>query len=316
MPEKSTCVTLGPALARYGFGEGHPFGPDRMRVYQERLRATGVDELVRIIEPRMASRDDLLLFHTQDYVSQVERQSETGTGYLDYGDTPAFAGVFEAAATVVGSTLHSVDLIMQGDCRRAFVPIAGLHHARRDTAAGFCVFNDCGVAIEHLKARHGIPRVAYVDIDAHHGDGVFYAFVEDPDVIIADIHEDGDYLYPGTGAASEDGRGKADGTKLNVPLPPGAGDGDFLRAWEKCEAFLEGFAFDFVLLQCGADGLAGDPITHLEYSAAAHTHAARRLVELAEARCEGRLLALGGGGYNRNNLAEAWTAVTRVLATA
>lgn len=315
MPEKSTCVTLGPALARYGFGEGHPFGPDRMGVYEARLKKEGLDRQVRILEPRMASRDDLQLFHTKDYVSRVERQSETGTGYLDYGDTPAFTGVFEAASTVVGSVLQSVDRIMDGDCYRAFVPIAGMHHARRDSAAGFCVFNDCGVAIEHLKARHWIQRIAYVDIDAHHGDGVYYAFVDDPAVIIADIHEDGEYLYPGTGAAEEDGEGAADGTKLNLPMPPGANDGDFLRAWERVEAFLQGFAFDFILFQCGADSLAGDPITHLEYSAAAHTHAARRLVELAEAGCRGRLLVLGGGGYNRENLAEAWSAVTRVLTT-
>jgi acetoin utilization protein AcuC len=201
---------------------------------------------------------------------------------------------------------------MRGECRRAFVPIAGLHHAARDRAAGFCVFNDCGVAIEQLK-RAGLKRVAYVDIDAHHGDGVFYGFEEDAAVIFADLHEDGRYLYPGTGFAGETGRGLAAGTKLNVPLPPGADDAVFAQRWPAVLAHLEKFAPEFVLLQCGADSIAGDPITHLRFSPAVHGRAARELGELADRLGHGRLLALGGGGYNRTNLAQAWTAVVENL---
>jgi acetoin utilization protein AcuC len=202
---------------------------------------------------------------------------------------------------------------MAGTCLRAFTPIGGLHHARRDSAGGFCVFNDPGVAVETLRARLGVHRLVYVDIDAHHGDGMYYAFAEDPDVFIADIHEDGRFLYPGTGHSRETGTGPATGTKLNIPMLPDADDSAFMQAWAKVEDFVDFAKPEFILLQCGADSLAGDPITHLRYTPAAHSHAARRLCTLADKHCNGRLLAMGGGGYNRQNLAVAWTAVLRSL---
>ena len=186
-------------------------------------------------------------------------------------------------------------------------------HASRGHAAGFCVFNDCGVAAEVLRSRFGLKRVAYVDIDAHHGDGVFYSFEDDPYLLFADIHEDGRYLYPGTGAASETGVGAAKGTKLNLPLPPGADDAEFHRAWARIETYLEESQPEFILFQCGADSLEGDPITHLRLSEEAHAHAATRLCALANRSAQGRLLAMGGGGYNRRNLARAWTRVVRSM---
>ena len=268
---------------------------------------------MQLLEPRSASYEELLSFHTPAYVDFVRERSTSGQGFLDAGDTPAFRGVYEAAAYVVGATLNAVDAIMDGRCRRAFVPIAGLHHAARDHAAGFCVFNDCGVAIELLRRRAGVKRIAYVDIDAHHGDGVFYAFEDDADVIIADVHEDGRYLYPGTGGVHETGKGAAVGTKLNLPLPPGASDTAFAQVWPQVIAHLERFEPEFVLLQCGADSLEGDPITHLRLTAASHGRAARELAELADRLGHGRVLALGGGGYNRGNLAQAWSAVVENL---
>ena len=165
--------------------------------------------------------------------------------------------------------------------------------------------------IEQLRHRWGLSRVAYIDIDAHHGDGVFYAFEEDPDVSFADIHEDGRFLFPGTGAAHETGRGRAAGTKLNIPLPPSAGDEAFWPAWERVEAYLEARRPEFIIVQCGADSLEGDPITHLRYSEEAHAHAAARLASIADRLCEGRLLGVGGGGYNRRNIARAWARVVR-----
>jgi len=313
-PQSSpTCVYVGEALARYGFGHGHPFGPDRLEVFWNEARAQDLDARVAVCEPVQAARGVIERFHTNAYVERVISQSVDGAGFLDYGDTPAFPGVYEAAATVVGSTVDAVARVMDGRCRRAFVPIAGLHHARRDMAAGFCVFNDCGVAIETLRSVHGVQRVAYVDIDAHHGDGVFYAFEDDPDCIIVDLHEDGGYLYPGTGAAGESGTGRAVGTKLNLPLPPDSEDAPFMAAWERAEAFIDAAAPEFILFQCGADSLAGDPITHLRYSALAHRHAATRLCALAERHCAGRLVAMGGGGYNRGNVARAWTAVLQAM---
>ncbi len=311
--EKPVAVYVGEALAAYGFGEGHPFGPDRMGVFWQRMQALGLDARVQVCDPVSADDNQIRRFHTAAYLERVKRQSKTGKGYLDSGDTPAFKGVYEAAATVVGTVLAALDNVMAGRCRQAFVPIAGLHHASRGEAAGFCVFNDCGIAIETLRREYGIRRLAYVDIDAHHGDGVFYAFEDDPDVCIVDLHEDGRYLYPGSGAVEESGRGAAAGTKLNIPMPPNAGDELFFKAWTTAEAFLEQAQPGFILFQCGADSLDGDPITHLRYSSAAHRHAAERLQALAERQCDGRLLALGGGGYNRDNLAAAWTAVVAAL---
>jgi acetoin utilization protein AcuC len=268
---------------------------------------------VTLLDPQSASIDELELFHTPEYVRFVMDRSQSGSGMLDAGDTPAFRGVFEAAACVVGSSLKATEWIMAGAHRRAFVPIAGLHHAARDHAAGFCVFNDCGVVIEHLRRRHGMHRIAYVDIDAHHGDGVFYAFEQDPDVIIADLHESGDSLYPGTGSEQESGRGAAAGTKLNVPLPAGADDAAFADVWPAMLAHVERFAPQFVLLQCGADSIAGDPIAHLRLSPASHARAARELALLADRLGHGRVLAMGGGGYDRGNLARTWSGVVEAL---
>lgn len=308
-----TCVYIGDELARYGFGQGHPFGPDRLDAFWKQAQASGLDARITRCVPVSADRDSLERFHTREYVDRVIRQSETGTGYLDLGDTPAFPGVYEAACYVVGSVLDAVKRLQAGECRHAFVPIAGLHHARRDSAAGFCVFNDCGIAIETLRQVYGLQRIAYVDIDAHHGDGVFYAFENDPELMIADLHEDGRFLYPGTGSAEETGRGAAQGTKLNIPMPPAAGDDAFREAWGRVESLVEKFRPEFILFQCGADSIAGDPITHLAYTPATHRHAAAGLCRLAERHCSGRLLAMGGGGYNRQNLALAWSAVLETL---
>lgn len=302
-------VYHGEALAAYGFGQGHPFGPDRLNAFWQELTRRGLDRQCDIGTPVACGEDDLALFHTPDYIARVKRQSQTGEGYLDYGDTPAFPGVFEASSVVVGSVLDGLKNILAGHCRRVFVPIAGLHHARRDGAAGFCVFNDIGVLIEALRKQHGIRRVAYVDIDAHHSDGVFYAFEDDPDLIFADIHEDGRYLYPGTGAATETGTGKAKGTKLNIPMEPGADDTAFHRVWPQVEEFVRAGKPEFIILQAGADSVAGDPITHMQYTPAVHAHAATRLCALADKFCRGRILATGGGGYDRANLARAWCAV-------
>jgi acetoin utilization protein AcuC len=306
-------VYKGEALANYGFGSEHPFGPDRHDVFQSVLSQSAFADEITYAAPRRGTAEELALFHTAEYIDFVSQMSAGGTGYLDGGDTPAYPGIFDSASVVVGTTLAAVDAVMAGHARRAFVPIAGLHHAARAQAAGFCVFNDCGVAIEYLRSRHKLRRIAYVDIDAHHGDGVFYGFVSDPDLLFADIHEDGRFLYPGTGAADETGRGAAEGTKLNIPLLPGAGDAEFSVAWEKVMRYVDEAAPEFIIMQCGADSLAGDPITHLCYSEESHATAAAGLCSLADRHCSGRIVATGGGGYNRQNLSRAWTRVVEAL---
>jgi len=310
----STHLFLSPELGRYGFPEGHPLSVDRQGAFWRHARALGLDRKVVLRDiGAPASRAEIELFHDADYVDRVIEASRRGSGYLDYGDTPAFPGCYEVAAHVVGAALEGARRIMAGEARRSFQPIGGLHHARRAGAAGFCVFNDPGILIETLRAKHGVRRIAYVDIDVHHGDGVFYEFEEDADVVCVDIHEDGQFLYPGSGSVHETGSGAAEGTKLNLPLAPGSGDREFVRAWEKAEWFVDAARPEFVILQCGADGLAGDPLADLRLTAAAHAHAARRLVALAERHARGRLMAFGGGGYSLENLSAAWCAVLEVL---
>ena len=300
---------VGEALGKYGFPDGHPFGTDRQDAFWKESVKQGLDRQAKLAEPRAASRKEIERFHTANYVARVDELSELGVGCIDYGDTPAYPGVYDASAAVVGAALEGLERVMSGEVYRTFQPIGGLHHARRDGGAGFCVFNDCGVVIDTLREKYGIRRVAYVDIDVHHGDGLYYPYEGDPEVFVADIHEDGMFLYPGTGDAAEVGKGAAAGTKLNIPMQPGAGDPQFMREWERVVEFLRKSRPEFIVFQCGADSLAGDPLAHLKYSPAAHAHAAQSLCELANELAQGRIMGFGGGGYNRTNLALAWNAV-------
>ncbi|WP_428609016.1 acetoin utilization protein AcuC [Sedimenticola sp.] len=305
-------VYAGEALARYGFGEGHPLGPDRFYAFWQALQQSELFKQCTIKAPVQGHTEDALLFHTPEYVKRVQQLSAQGIGMLD-PDTPVFPGLFEIALVVVGTVLDAVNEIMLGHTDQAFVPIAGLHHASRTSSAGFCVFNDCGIAVEALRQRHGVQRVLYFDIDAHHADGVFYAFEQDPELLFIDLHEDGRYLYPGTGSKTETGSGPARGTKLNIPMPPGATDEIFFHIWPQITEFMERHQPEFIILQCGADSLAGDPITHLQYSGDVHYRTANYLRHYAQKNGNGRVLALGGGGYNHANIAQAWLQVVRGL---
>ncbi|MDA4111470.1 MAG: acetoin utilization protein AcuC [Thaumarchaeota archaeon] len=304
-------IAFGEESNLYSFPGGHPLNNSRTKLFEEALlKLAGENsEQISIVKPVRASEKDLLLFHEQRYVDFVKQKSKEGTGFLDYGDTPSFPGVYEASLYTVGSSQFGLDQIVQGKVDHFFNPVGGLHHARRERAGGFCVFDDCAVVISRAIDEMGMKRVAYVDIDAHHGDGVYYGFKSDERVIIGDIHEDGAYLYPGTGFAYETGEGKGKGSKLNIPLGPGCGDAAFIEAFDRIETFIAGFNPEFIFLQCGADGLKSDPLTHLEYSSKAHAYATSRLHKLSHEICGGRMLAMGGGGYNPQNVRDAWIAV-------
>ena len=306
---QQVAVFVDEPLAKYRFPPGHPFSIDRQGAFWHEAHARGLDKQVDVRCARPAQRSELTRFHTPSYVDLVESASRRGLGWLDDGDTPVFTGMYEAASAVVGAAMEGVEWIMAGENRRSFQPVGGLHHARPDGAAGFCVFNDLGVVIRTLRETHGIRRIAYVDIDVHHADGVFYPFEDDAELIFADIHEDGRYIYPGTGFAYETGKGAARGTKLNLPLLPGSGDQDFLDAWESVLDHLHRHAPEFIVFQCGADSLRGDPLGHLRYTPAAHAHAAQSLCRLADESCHGRLMAFGGGGYELRNVSAGWCAV-------
>jgi acetoin utilization protein AcuC len=310
-PEVLLCT--GEALRRYGFPDGHPLSADRQQAFLDEAERRRLLASVRRLPPRIAGADELSAFHTRAYLERVMQRSQLGAGWLDYGDTPIFPGVFEAAGAVGGTALDALAQVVAGETPRSFQPIGGLHHARRDAAAGFCVINDVGLVIERLRREHGVQRIGYVDIDVHHGDGVFYEYEEDPDVVVVDIHEDGRFLYPGTGHASECGVGRGEGSKLNLPLQPGATDAEFLRAWEMAEEFLRDRRPQFILMQAGVDCLEGDPLAHLTLTPRAHAHATARLCRLANELCAGRLMVFGGGGYDLRNIARGWSTVLEEL---
>ena len=306
---KEVQLYVGEALGRYGFPNGHPFGPDRQDAFWKEAEKQGLPKRVTLREPRVAKREEIERFHKHEHVERVRVLSSEGYGSIDYGDTPAYPGVYDASANVVGAALDGLDA---RDERRVLSHVpADRRPASRAarTAAGFCVFNDCGVVIDTLRSQYGVKRVAYVDIDVHHGDGLYYPYEEDPDLIYADIHEDGRFLYPGTGHDYERGKGAGEGLKLNMPMQPGSGDKEFYAAWERVVAHLRQHKPEFIVFQCGADSLAGDPLAHLQYTPKAHAHAARSLCALANEMTQGRIMGFGGGGYNRGNLAAAWCGV-------
>jgi acetoin utilization protein AcuC len=299
----------------YGFPGFHPLSSKRLRMVQARIEERGILERDNIVnvEAHPVPLNILRLFHTQGHIDLVKRLSEEGRGYLDHGDTPAYPGMYEDSLVVVGASIQGVEAVWKGTVDTGFQCSGGLHHARPDRSAGFCIFNDIGVGIAYLFNHLGAERILYVDIDAHHGDGVFYSFYDDPRLWIGDIHQDGRTLYPGTGFEWERGEGEAEGTKLNIPLPPGASDKELLKAVEEVVEHGRRAEPEMILLQAGADCIEGDPITWLRYSLDGHLSAVKRIHQLAEEICDGKLLVFGGGGYNLENTAEAWANILDFL---
>lgn len=310
-------IIYGQELLRYSFPPPHPFNRSRALAFWKELSSSNLidSENLRIYKPRMADDKEVMAFHTKEYIEYVKKASKLGYGTLNGGDTPAFSGVYEASLYTVGATLLGLELVMKNEVSHIFNPVGGLHHAAKDRAAGFCVFNDVAVAMAVAKEKYGIDKILYVDIDAHHGDGVFYEFYSDPYVYIADIHEDGHYLYPGTGYRHEVGEGEGKGKKLNIPLPPRADDGQFINAFDEIVEFAENIKPELIILQAGADGILGDPLTHLAYTPKAHSYATKKLHEISHKYSNGRIIATGGGGYNTTNVAKAWLEVIRSLAS-
>jgi acetoin utilization protein AcuC len=268
-----------------------------------------------VITPREATREDLLLFHRPEYLRLVKEMSEVGTGYLDQGDTPAFKGCYEASALATGASLTAVDSVMSGDVAHAINIAGGLHHAHPDRASGFCIFNDPAICIAHLRKKYGMERILYLDIDAHHGDGVMYGFYSDPALLDIDFHEDGRHLFPGTGFTKEVGEGEAAGLKINVPLSPFADDTTYLGLFEKIvPPAVRKYRPQVLLLQCGADSHANDLLAHLQITTRTYRRIITAVHEMAHEVADGRLVVFGGGGYNIANVARAWTAAACVLA--
>lgn len=311
------------ALDAYDLGPDHPFRPERVSravamMHEQGLLAGGALEP---IEFEAATREELLRVHSAAYLDVVERASGPGEFWppqagIGPGDTPAFPGMHEAAALVCGATGAALKAVTSGAYVRAFSPAGGLHHAHRDYASGFCVYNDIAVAIAGALHRQADLRIAYIDIDAHHGDGVQDIFYEEPRVLTVSMHESGRYLFPSTGDVDERGCGTGLGSAVNVPMPPLADDACYLLAFDEVVApAARAFQPDFIVAQCGADAHWSDPLTTLGLTLGGFKTLYERIVALADGLCDGRLVATGGGGYSWQRVVpRAWTLLAGVLA--
>ncbi len=307
----NTALILNPFAPRYDLGQHHPFKAIRPELVVSLLEAYGLNLNLRSSHP--ATLEQLLSVHSSGYVNRVIRASggEAVADATDYGigtsDTPIFSGMHEATMSVLGGTLEAARLVTSGAVRRAFNLAGGLHHAQRDRGSGFCVYNDLSVAIRAMT--HQGLRVAYLDVDAHHGDGVQWLHYDESSVLTISLHETGRYLFPGTGFTYELGRGEGLGYSLNLPLEPYTQDDGYLNCLERIlEPALHWFRPDVLVLQGGADSHQDDPLAELSLTTQGYGRVYRLAVELADRFAGGRVIATGGGGY------ATYTAVPRVWA--
>lgn len=292
------------ALVAYDFGPSHPLNPIRVDLTMRLARALGLLDLenVRIVTPEVADDDLLALVHDREYIEAVRRVgAEPDRPDLSRGlgtpDNPAFAGMHEAAALVVGASVRAAQAVWTGESEHALNVAGGLHHAMPGAASGFCVYNDPAIAIAWMLA-HGAERVAYVDVDVHHGDGVERVFWDDPRVLTISIHESGRYLFPGTGFPEDIGGPDAVGLAVNVALPPGTTDSSWLRAFDGVvPPLLAEFEPDVLVSQQGCDSHVLDPLAHLGLTVDAQRTSYALLHRLAHKHAHGKWLAFGGGGY-------------------
>lgn len=302
-------VIISEELWQTGHGEGHPLKPERLQRGYELLTAYGAFDgrESRLVPPRMATTDELLLFHSEEYVNAVRGLSRGETQYVPGrynfgpGDNPVFEGMYEIAALKVGAALVAAESVAAGEVDVAFSLAGGMHHAHQHYASGFCMFNDIAVII-HMLLRQGL-RIAYVDIDVHHADGVQEAFYDSDRVLTVSIHESGHFIFPGTGFVGETGRGVGQGFAVNLPLAPYTDDEVYVWAFDQVvPPLLKWFEADIVVTQLGVDTHYLDPLAHLALTTHGYSEVVSRIKELAP-----RWIALGGGGYEIGVMPRAWT---------
>lgn len=310
-----TAFLYSERFADISYGADHPMRPVRLKLTYELIKECGLFNATgaQIVEARKAEEDEILLFHTPDYIRALKEADrgiipEDGAVYgLGLQDNPAFRGVFEWSCYSTGASIQAAELVSKGKVDIAFNIAGGLHHAMSDRASGFCYLNDPAVAIKYLLNLD--KRVAYVDIDAHHGDGVEAAFYSTDKVITISLHESGHYLFPGTGFPKDMGEGSGRGYAVNLPFPPRTGDELFLLGFERLVPdFVEAFRPDILVTQLGVDTFRGDPITHLNLT----TNGFERMVERFKSFGI-PWVALGGGGYDLDNVKKAWTIAWAIM---
>lgn len=297
-----------PKALQYRFSDNHPFNQQRLLYTQDLLFEIDALSKDTIIMPSETEIEALRSVHTDEYIHIVQSLSEHRRDYEavvragQYGlgdeDTPYFVGMHDAALSIVSGTVCASELVMSGAKRRVLHLAGGLHHAFANKAAGFCVYNDAAAAIAHIRKRYQ-ARVLYIDTDVHHGDGVQDAFYADPNVCTFSIHETGKYLYPGTGFANERGIGEGFGTSFNLPMEPFTEDESWLANFrEAAERITASFKPDIIISQHGCDAHYYDPLSHGHCSMNIYLEMPRLIKGLAEQWCDGRWVALGGGGYD------------------
>ncbi|GAB3255653.1 acetoin utilization protein AcuC [Arthrobacter pigmenti] len=312
------------SMTAYSFGAHHPMQPARLELTARLARDLGLLDLpaVEVLPSVVATDDELATVHSPGYIEAVRQISADPEDCdpvwgLGTEDTPAFAGLHEASARIVGASLTAADSLLSGTARHAVNFAGGLHHASRERASGFCIYNDAAAAIQRLLDA-GTSRVMYIDIDAHHGDGTESIFWNDPRVLTVSLHETGMRLFPGTGFANEIGGLDAQGSAVNVALPDNIDDGGWLRAFHAIVPQLAGaFAPEVIVSQHGCDSHNLDPLSHLGISVDAQRQAAADICGLAARHCEGRWLATGGGGYSLTNVVpRVWSHLIGIAAHA
>jgi acetoin utilization protein AcuC len=303
-----------PALAAYDLGDAHPLNPLRLTLSVELMGACGILTPGVVIAPRQATENELMLVHSIGYIEAVREASDWGFGTrmamgLGTEDNPVYPGMHDIAALTCGSTIRCIDEVLSGRRRRAFSIAGGMHHAHRSRAAGFSVYNDASVGIAVARQKQPGLKVLYIDIDAHHGDGVQESFAGSAEVFTISIHESGLYTFPGTGFPGECGYGPGEGFAANVPLPAYATDECFAVAFDQVVApAARAFRPDIIVAQLGVDAHHDDPQTELGMTIPGYRSLVRGIIGLADELCDGRLAALGGGGYHIVEVVPlAWT---------
>ncbi|HVB97202.1 MAG TPA: acetoin utilization protein AcuC [Chloroflexota bacterium] len=266
--------------------------------------------------PEPSRDDELLAVHPPALLAHIREADARGTGFLDYGDTPAWRGVWRRTTLAVGGTLLAVRLVAQGEFKRAFNPAGGLHHAQRERAAGFCPLNDVVIAVRALQSEFGYRRIAIIDLDGHHGDGT-EALLYDENVLTISIHRYGGTFYPRTGAAGDRGRGAGYGYNLNVPLDRGTSGERYLHAFQSLvKPLLHQYLPRIIIVVLGADSHWADPLVRLGLGLPDFARLSGELAQLADEYCEGKLVVVAGGGYAPEHVARCWATYLGVLSDA